>query len=279
MRYIIALFVSLLYMPDALALCSWKDAECLAPKVLPMYDPAQGSPREWSAPNGVTFGFGNRIITRVRFDQEAVNILRSNSDFGIEIEAVLEGPNKDIELDRIESTFPSNAKVGKDTAVSDFFTNPWNSRNDASVHVLNPSAIEPEVDYFVFYIFKNLLPSSGVEVRSNLQITIDLGDKTSRSFQLFIANLYIESIPYLDQFQYFLLETDPHVPFVAYPQGYSGVCWTSKTTSAVCTVIVNQCFGSTDEQEGIWSRLSLWMLGIPSARADTNVCSLPSGGT
>ncbi len=284
MRYIIALLVFLSYVQSSWALCSWKDAECLAPKVLPGYDPGKGSVREWSAYNGIAFGYGNRIITRVRFDQEAVNILRSNSDFGIEIEAVLEGPNRNIELDRIETTFPSSAEVGRDTAVSDFLTNPWNSRNEASVHVLNPSAIEPGVDYFVFYVFKNLLPSSGVTVLSNLQITIDLGDKTSRSFALFIANLYIDSIPYLDQFQYFLLETDSHKKFVAYPSGNSsgfpGVCWTSKTASAPCRIILqNQCTGSVLRKESVWTRLALQSLGIADASADTSVCSLPNGGS
>lgn len=100
MRYIIALLVFLSYVQSSWALCSWKDAECLAPKVLPGYtkdaDPKNPSTREWSASNGVTFGYGNRIITRVRFDQEAVDILRSNSDFGREIESVLKGPNRNI---------------------------------------------------------------------------------------------------------------------------------------------------------------------------------------
>ncbi|QQR77498.1 MAG: hypothetical protein IPJ67_05240 [Candidatus Moraniibacteriota bacterium] len=284
MRYIIALFVLCLYVPSALALCYIQDVACLAPRVLPEYNSDRSSTREWSAPNGITFGYGNRIITRVRFDNEAVGILRSNSDFGIEIEAVLEGPNKDIELDRIETTFPSNAKAGIDTALSDFFTNDPNSRNVA-VHVLNPSAIEPGVDYFVFYIFKNLLPSSGVTVVSNLQITLDLGDKFSYGYGLFVTNLYAESVPYLDQFQYFLLETDPHVPFVAYPSGNSsgfpGVCWTSKTASATCWIVLqNQCTGLVNPpEESIWARVALRFLGIADAYADTSVCSLPSSGT
>ena len=36
---------------------------------------------------------------------------------GIEIEAVLRGPNKDIELDRIRTTFPLTANVGRDTVL------------------------------------------------------------------------------------------------------------------------------------------------------------------
>ena len=285
MRYAIAFLVSCLCVPNALALCFWNDVECIAPFVLPGYNPGQGSIREWSAPNGITFGYGNRIITRVRFDQEAVNVLRSKNYLGIEIEAVLEGPNKDIELDRIETTFPSSAKVGRDTAIFDSTTNDEGSRNDAAVHVLNPSVIEPGVDYFVFFIFKNLLPSSGVTVRSNLQITIDLGDKTSYSFLLFIANLYVESVPYLDQFQYYVLETDPHAPFVAYPSGNSsgfpGVCWTSKTASATCRIVLqNQCTGLVNPpEESIWVRVALRFLGIADAYADTSVCSLPSSGT
>ena len=185
MRYIIALFVSLLYMPDAMALCFWNDVACIAPYVLPGYakdiDPRNPSTREWSAYNGITFGYGNRIITRVRFDQEAIDILRSNSDFGLEIEVVLEGPNKGIALDHIETTFPLDAQAGRDSAFLDSLTSDPNSRNVA-VHVLNLSVIEPEVDYFIFFVFKNLLPSDGVNVKTvNLQITLDMGNPENRS--------------------------------------------------------------------------------------------------
>ena len=80
MRYIIALLVSFLCIPNALALCYWNDVECLAPFVLPMYDPDITSIREWSAYNGITFGYGNRIITRVRFDQAGFNFPMQYSD-------------------------------------------------------------------------------------------------------------------------------------------------------------------------------------------------------
>lgn len=293
MRYIIALFVSLLYMPDAKALCYWDDVECIAPYVLPGYtkdiDPRNPSTREWSAYNGITFGYGNRIITRVRFDQEAIDILRRNSDFGIEIEVVLQGPNKDIALDHVETTFPPDAQAGRDTTFLDSLTSDPNSRN-VSVHVLNLSVIKPGVDYFVFFVFKNLLPSDGVNVKTvNLQITLDMGNPGNRSWSWYqiqghIIN-FVESIPYLDQFEYFALETDYHVPFVAYPSGNSsgfpGVCWTSKTASQTCRIVLqNQCTGLVNpSEESIWVRVALRFLGIADAYADTSVCSLPSSGT
>ena len=278
MRYIIVFLVSCLYVPCTLALCFIQDVGCLAPRVLPRYNPESTSTREWSAYTGITFGYGNRIITRVRFDQEAVNILRSNSNFGIEIESVLKGPHKDIELDRVETTFPLNANAGRDTPVLDSYTNDPNSRNIAA-HVLYAGSIVPGVDYFVFFVFKENLPSSGVEVSTtNLQITIDM------NYGDFMSNLAVESIPYLDQFQYYVLETDRHASFVAYPSGgssgFPGVCWTSKTASATCRVVLqNQCTGSVLQKESVWTRLAFRSFGIGDANADTNVCSLPSGGT
>ena len=278
MRYIIAFLVLCLCVPSASALCFIQDVGCLAPSVLPGYSPENTSTREWSAYMGITFGYGNRIITRVRFDQEAVNILRSNSNFGIEIESVLKGPHKDIELDRVETTFPLNANAGRDTPVLDSYTNDPNSRNVAA-HVLYAGSIVPGVDYFVFFVFKENLPSSGIEVSTtNLQITVDM------NYGDFMSNLAVESIPYLDQFQYYVLETDRHASFVAYPSGGSsglpGVCWTSKTASATCRVVIqNQCTGSVIREESIWTRLALQSLGIKDAYADTSVCSLPSSGT
>ncbi len=61
-----------------------------------------------STPKALTF------FVWVRFDQEAVDILRSNSDFGREIESVLKGPNRNIELDRVETTFPLNDSFASD---------------------------------------------------------------------------------------------------------------------------------------------------------------------
>lgn len=268
MRYVFAVLVFLLATSNARALCFLEDLECVAPLLLPGYTrdiPDQPpATREWSAVSGFAYGDGNRIVIRVRFDPEAVDILRSNSNFGIEIEAVLKGSNRKLDIDHTESTFPSSAKAGWDTQVLDFLTNGSGVVNYA-VHVLSASALQPNVDYYVFFVFKDDLPSVGVEVITNLQITIDT------NYGGFTQNLVIEALPQIDQFQYYALETDSHVSFTAYPQGKAGVCWSSKTTSAQCIVHPDQCYASLDLWKGfLWS-----VAGISAAQA---ACDVPSGG-
>ena len=268
MRYFLAILLGLANLPTASALCFWHDVQCMAGIVLPGYDPDPESEREWTSYSGRTYGIGNKIITRVRFDQEAIDLLRGGNygaEFGLEIEISLSGDNKDITLDRVESTFPANAKPGRDTEASDSLTNGNNTVH--AVHVLDPSVLEAETDYYVFFVFAKDLPQDGVKVVSNLQLTLDID---------FTRNFIYEMVPWLDQFQYFALETDSHRQFTARPASNEGVCWSVKTTSQVCYSQEGTCSASSGQGGIGFSRMASALFGISDAYAGS--CSTPNGG-
>ena len=209
------MFVMLLPVKSFAGVCPIEDLECLSPILLPQYSNDPDSvyfPKEWTSYNGEAFAFEDRIVVRTRFDQEAFDILNSG-DFGLEVDVVLKGLHRNIGLKETRSTFPSNAKVGRDTPVFDQFTNGLDNRS-VGLHVLNPSALSAEVDYYSIFIFDDDLPSDGVKVSTvNLQITVDI------DYGPFLHNLIVEQIPQLDQFQYYVFETDRHFAFTAYPDG------------------------------------------------------------
>lgn len=120
MRYAIALMLGLLcFAQQATAICFIDDVECIAGWYLDTDSPE----REWTSHSGWVYAADNVIIARLRFDDEAIGIFQSNNAFGLEVEAVLKGENRNIGFDRYLSTFPSGAKVGYDTNVLDFVTN------------------------------------------------------------------------------------------------------------------------------------------------------------
>ncbi len=267
MRYAIAFLLGILCIPHSYAACligliPITEASCIADWYLDEYDP-DDSLKEWSSHKGRTIAYGNTIATRLRFDDEAIQILQTH-DFGIEVEAVLKGDHRYIELDRIETTFPSNSQVGRDTEVLDYWTNPNNSVVHAA-HVLLPQNLEAETDYYVFFYFKENLPEDGVDVVSNIQLTIDLD-------YLWVAGIVdpvVDTIPWINQFQHYVLETDSHRLFKAYPTGKKGVCWDNKADSYVCNPPEGACFTSVDQSMGDRvASMFLSALGVSTAQAE-----------
>lgn len=236
-KFFIVLFVLVFSYSNADALCFVEDVECLAPIILAGYEsdpenePGQ-TLREWSSSSGKMFAFDDWIVGQFRFDQESINILRSNSEFGLEIEAVISGPNRHhVQLRWTHSTFPSSAIAGTDTEVCDYVTNYGEDSKVFAIHLLNAGAIEKDTNYFVFFKLENNLPFGGVEIKPGLQITVDV------NYGGLINSLVLESIQYLDQFQYYALETDHYESFTAYPDQIKGACWDGKSESYNCALV------------------------------------------
>jgi hypothetical protein len=260
----------LCFAQQAAAICFIDDVECIAGWYLEDYSQDTKSSkyvREWTSHSGWVYVADNVIIARLRFDDEAIGIFRSNDAFGLEVEAVLKGENRNIGFDRYLSTFPSGAKVGYDTNVLDFATNESNTTVRA-VHVLKPQVLEANTDYYVTFVFDNDLPEDGVEVQFNLQITLDMNYGG-------LLDLYVEALPWLDQFQYYAMETDEYKFFTAYPDGQEGLCWSNKSDSEICPFPVGACPVRYDYKKKA-SSVIMAMLGISEVRAEEN-CFVPDG--
>ena len=219
---------------SALALCFLEDLECLAPMLLPGYQKDVGDGhtlREWAPSAGKMYAFNDWIIAEFRFDQESIDIIHSNNSFGLEFESVIKGPNRNqVEVKWIYTTFPANAGVGYDTEVCDYVTNHGSESKVVSVHVLNPSVLQKDVNYRVFFKLENKFPSNGIRIKPGVQITIDV------NYGPLLANLAVEQIPWLDQFQYYALETEHYVEFETQPGQINGVCWDDKEDSYDCSI-------------------------------------------
>ncbi|NCC44807.1 MAG: hypothetical protein EOM18_14810, partial [Clostridia bacterium] len=268
MRYAIALVLGLLCFPQqATAVCLLQDLGCIAGWYLDTNSPE----REWTSYSGHVYSVDNVIIVRLRFDDEAIGILKSNPFFGLEVEAMLKGENRNIGFDKALSTFPSGAKVGYDTNVLDFATNDPNTMV-RSIHVLKPQVLEANTNYYVTFVFDNDLPEDGVEFMLNLQITMDVNWGG-------IYEVFIEMYPWLDQFQYYVLETDSYEyqegTFKVYPNGNEGLCWDNKISNYLCGFPVGACPVRYDGKGKIPSTI-MALVGISDVRADEN-CSIPDG--
>lgn len=204
------------------SVCFVEDYECIAPLVLPGYDPDKGSLREWASSDGIVTAFQNKITARIRFDQESIDILKFNRNFGLEIEMVLSGTGADsVKLEEVISSFPRSSHPGIDTEIADFITNKKGTRVFA-LHLLDLKDLEKNVDYAVVFEFEKNLPD-GLSVKPGLQITIDT------------AIDLLELVPGFDQFQYYALETENYWPFKVDQGEFVGVKWDSKSDSQVFT--------------------------------------------
>lgn len=127
----IGLFVALCFvvlvgqaLGSSTNICFITDLGCIAKDLVPDYDPARKSIKEWSSSEGFSLAVNDKIITQVRFDQKSIDVLKNGLPYGIEIEAVLSGPNSSsVTLDHIYSDFPSSAHAGRDTQVLDSMLN------------------------------------------------------------------------------------------------------------------------------------------------------------
>lgn len=224
-KLFVILSLLLFWAQTASAVCYITDVECIADEVLSGYDPNPDSEREWSSNDGIITAFQNKITARIRFDQESINILKSNGDFGLEVEMVVSGNDFDsVQLDRAISSFLYLAHAGSDTTVCDSGTNEEGTKVFA-IRLLNLSDLEANVDYFVLFEFEENLPD-GLKIQSNLQITIDM-------YSIHYGGFMLDWISWFDQFTYYALETDSYYPFWVNQEEFTGVKWDSKSGSEV----------------------------------------------
>jgi len=207
------------------SICYIEDVQCIASKVLPYYETNNESEREWASSNGIVIANKNKITARFRFDQEAIDLLKCNDDFGLEVEMVFKGEGSDeIKLESAISSFPYASHSGVDTNVADSITNEVGTKVFA-IHLLDLKDLEVDVDYFVVFEFEENFPEFGITLKPGLQLTINIGPLKS------LPN--IGWISWFDQFQYYALETEHYNPFSVHPNEWNGVKWSSKTASQV----------------------------------------------
>ncbi len=230
MKKIVLVFCLLcLGTSNASAFCPLDDVECLAPYILPGYNPDRNAPdffKEWASSSGIVIANKNKITARFRFDNASTIVLKHNDNFGMEIEMVFSGENRDdVKLKNVFSSFPYSSHAGEDTTVCDVLTNIGSGTKLFAIHLLNLEDLEAETDYFVTFEFEENFPTSEVFVKPGLQILVDM------NYLGALPDPVIEWIPWFDQFQYYGLETEHYEQFGVHPDEFNGVKWTSKNSS------------------------------------------------
>lgn len=249
MKHLIALFVIVVlgFLPkdsQAILCNNGKDLGCLASQILP-FNQTGTSKREWAAVSGSVTGSGNTIAIKLRFDAESINTLYYTPSwysaqgllwkkFGLEIDISESNDGTSLRFDSIGSTFPSASRPTRDTGLSDLINK---NKNAIGLLVRDAGEIQANTDYFVVITLKDPLPTNGVSVTLSLQISADtrlLGYALSPSSEPLFDWSILGS--YLDKYDYFVVESESYIDgWKLYQDGREGLCWTSKTSSSVCS--------------------------------------------
>ena len=85
---------------------------------------------EWTSGKGYIYGSNNVIAVKLRFDQSSINTFSylpflaiSEHAFGLEVEVVECSDSRQLEVENIDFTFPSEANPIMDTSFEDNLTN------------------------------------------------------------------------------------------------------------------------------------------------------------
>ena len=165
-------------------LCFVTDVECIAGIVLPFdqYDSEPTSKKEWSAVRGYIVAENNYISFNFMFDQESIDTLKHKvssifGGFGLEVE-IVEKNGHLLDLDFITNNLPASSNPQRDTNVCDYTTNTGADDHVNALLIRNPENLQKDVWYEVCFVFKNNIPSNGVDIQPNLVIALDMDDLT-----------------------------------------------------------------------------------------------------
>lgn len=228
--FIVFLWSLLAIFPWNISLASCSN-ECLAGSVpcddLPKYlsqSQLDTGAREWSSYKGSVKVVGPKaILVTFRFDQTAINIFKTRSDFALEFDMV----DKDHILGKPGGgwTFAHTLKgmtVFKDTSFGDSV---W----QLSLVAIHPEVLQAEKDYKVYFYTEN--PIASGQLKLNMSLSVDF-EKSSSGGLLCDNRLKHTSNP-LNPWNYFTLEIDQFREFQYVPNAESnpGICWVNHDNS------------------------------------------------
>ena len=179
------------------------------------------SKREWAPKQGRIFVVDDDVVEVVfRFDNEAIDVLRSRDDFAFEVDFVdLDGVVSD-DWSYSTSGFPSGVVVTEDSPQFD-------TNHQLSVIIFNPHLFKANEDYTIRFRL-----GDSISQRGRLKLNVDLSVYWQGDY------LRIPPCPMLrpDQgrrsaLNYFTLEIEQYAAFWYNPQSTSGICWLDKLDS------------------------------------------------
>lgn len=168
--------------------------------------------REWGPYKGYFFVVSSSTLrTSIRFDSEAIGIIRSHSGFALELDVV---DNNNILGGKSWSyahSFPSGVVVKKDVSFMDPST-------QLSLLILRPQLLQEEKEYVVEFYLGKPITNTG-EIHLNVSLSVDYPNP-----------LYDEG-DWSSGWNYFTVEIDPFATFQYSPNSTAGVCWVSHDAS------------------------------------------------
>lgn len=176
--------------------------------------------KEWSAYKGYFFVVSsNTLRASIRFDSEAIGIIRSNGGFALELDVVDNNHILGGKLWSYAHNFPSGVVVKKDVGFMDPAT-------QLSLLILRPQLLQEEKEYIVEFYLDSPITNAG-EIHLNVSLSVYWSGSVNPLCPQ-IPNVS----PFLDDgWRYFTVEIDPFATFQYAPNSTAGVCWVSHETS------------------------------------------------
>ena len=168
--------------------------------------------KEWSAYKGYFFVVNSSTLrTSIRFDSQAIGIIRSNGGFALELDVVDNNHILGGESWSYAHNFPSGVVVRKDVGFMDPAT-------QLSLLILHPQLLQEEREYIVEFYLDKPITNTG-EIHLNVSLSVDY------------PNPLYQKDDWTSGWNYFTVEIDPFATLHYVPNTTAGVCWVSHETS------------------------------------------------
>lgn len=168
--------------------------------------------KEWSAYKGYFFVVNSSTLrTSIRFDSQAIGIIRSNGGFALELDVVDNNHILGGESWSYAHNFPSGVVIRKDVGFMDPAT-------QLSLLILHPQLLQEEREYIVEFYLDKPITNTG-EIHLNVSLSVDY------------PNPLYQKDDWTSGWNYFTVEIDPFATFQYAPNSTAGVCWVSHETS------------------------------------------------
>ena len=201
--------------------------------------------KEWSAYKGYFFVVSsNTLRVSIRFDSEAIGIIRSRSSFALELDVVDNDNILGGDSWSYAHNFPSGVMVRKDVAFMD-------STEQLSLLILHPQLLQEEREYIVeFYLDKSITQQGRLHL--NMSLSVDFVS----SLNPVCLNVGYKPLDKESGWNYFTVEIDPFATFQYSPGSTAGICWTghdasgfqfcSEINAPYCPTdpVINMCTGA-----------------------------------